>query len=344
MAKGGRGKLRTAFAQHTARAQQRAVERERLDAANASARKQATRSRQDQRKPQRRIAAPEPFEKNDTVLLIGEGNFSFARALLSAPRCHPPQLVLATSYDTEDECYQKYPDARENVAEIRKIAGPHANRVVAFGVDAGALERCPLVRQGEWSKVWFGFPHVGAGHKDERRNVLANQLLLLRFFVSVAPFLTKGPPPRHMAPKKKSVDSDESEDEQEVASEVPPYFAPPARQGSVLVTLRNASPYTLWDVPTLAKHVDKVLPVVAASAPALPRGQKVPHAHDVARCGRYVLWRSFVFDPDAWPGYSHRRTIGWIEGKSTGNNEDLRRGGNGGECRTWEFALRGPRS
>lgn len=344
MAKGGKGKLRTAFVQHAARQQQRAAERERIEAAEAASRKHTARMRREQRKAQPRLAAPEPFEKDDTVLLVGEGNFSFARALLSAPRSHAPHLVLATSYDTEAECYAKYPDARENVAEIRRIAGVYADRVVAFGVDAGALDRCALVTQGSWSKVWFGFPHVGAGHKDERRNVLANQLLLLRFFVSVAPFLTTGPPRQRT--RKATADSDESDVEEETPSEVPSYYMPPARQGSVLVTLRNASPYTLWDVPTLAKRLDMVLPVIAASAPALPRGQKAPTPQDVARTGRYIVVRSFEFNPDAWPGYSHRRTIGWIEGKSTSNNEDLRRSalGERGECRTWEFALRQPRS
>ncbi|WFD36406.1 25S rRNA (uracil(2634)-N(3))-methyltransferase [Malassezia cuniculi] len=310
MAKGGKGKLRAAFAQHTARAQQRAAEKERAEAAEAAARKKTMRARHDQRKAQPRLKVQEPFEKDDTVLLVGEGNFSFARSLLSPPRSHAPHLVLATSYDTEEECYRKYPDARENVAEIRRIAGAYADRVVAFGVDAGALDKCALVKQGSWSKVWFGFPHVGAGHKDERRNVLANQLLLLRFFVSVAAVLTRGPPPRHMAKKKAAGSDDDSADERDEDDEdagVPSFYMPPRRQGSVLVTLRNASPYTLWDITTLAKRLDTVLPAIAASAPALPRGQKAPSAEDAARCGRYIVWRSFEFDPDAWPGQEHEQ-------------------------------------
>ena len=43
-----------------------------------------------------------PFEKTDTILLLGEANFSFAVSLISAPHMHPPHLICATSYDSED--------------------------------------------------------------------------------------------------------------------------------------------------------------------------------------------------------------------------------------------------
>lgn len=75
--------------------------------------------------------------------------------------------MLATSFDTEEQVCEKYPDAREILAEIRARAGANAPRILAFGVDAGALHKCAAVT-GErhasprrWSKVWFGFPHVG---------------------------------------------------------------------------------------------------------------------------------------------------------------------------------------
>lgn len=297
------------------------------------------------------------------------GNFSFTLTLLSEPHCHPPHQILATSFDTEEEVCAKYPDARDILAQIRAKAGANAQNILAFGVDAGALDKCgklaggPGVSPRRWSKVWFGFPHVGAGHKDEQRNVLANQLLILRFLVSVAPYLTRGPVPAYAANEKRKPrhDSDDESDD-EVDDETAAFLAsipeadgerpltPPARQGSVLITLRNVPPYTLWNVPMLARRLRSVVGPIASSAPALPKHMHAPTVADVDRVGAsYIVWRSFEFHPGDWKAYSHRRTVGWIDGVSTSQNEDLLRRPNlapqhgkhvgTGECRTWEVAL-----
>lgn len=387
----------------------------------------------------------QPFTKEDSILIVGEANFSFALSLLLPPRNHPPSQILATAYDSEEECYAKYPDAQANVERIRSLAG--RDDIVLFGVDAGQLDKHKQITgvtrsrtkaskqnlkdmtggstwatrneeadaKRRWSKVWFGFPHVGAGHKDETRNILANQLLILRFLISVAPFLTAGPLPQHAAGaskcRKEELSDDEEEGVQDLDAEVSGLeeldemteadqtilaktnaqlaalqsLRPPNKRGSVLITLRNASPYTLWDVANLAKRLPQMLPGIAASAPALPKGIRKPtlqemnanglslksphnlHSHTPntntngqfipRRTGfykSYHLWRSYEFDPTEWRGYQHRRTIGFIEGVSTLDNQDLLRPrtstnttesqtraskAGGGECRTWEFGL-----
>lgn len=123
----------------------------------------------------------------------------------------------------------------------------------------------------------------GAGITDQDRNVLTNQRLLLSFLRSVAPILSKGVPPKELLPKKPRTDSDDEEDEPPASTwisakldgddsmdenessdddeftGVPPasdsddagpikpfQFPPPARQGIILVTLRDSVPYTLW--------------------------------------------------------------------------------------------------
>ncbi len=89
--------------------------------------------------PSRRKRLPQPFAKDDTILIVGEANFSFTLSLLLPPRSHPPSQILATAYDSEQECYSKYPDARDNVERIRRMAG--RDDIVLFGVDAGQLEK-----------------------------------------------------------------------------------------------------------------------------------------------------------------------------------------------------------
>ncbi|CAK9783314.1 hypothetical protein CC85DRAFT_282051 [Cutaneotrichosporon oleaginosum] len=275
-----------------------------------------------------------PIAPDDTVLLLGEANFSFARALVEG-RKHAGHLVCATAYDTEAEATEKYPDAAENVAALR------ARGVrVAFGVDAGALEKSHKVlgRGARWSRVVFNFPHVGKGITDQDRNVRANQVLLLRTLKSVAPLLTVGPsafplpskkkkkgpaPKRPRAPSFSPVGDDEYEDEDEDGMRstrpVPASFTPPDRQGTLLITLLNQPPYSEWELPKLANRPPPMCPGTRDAQP------------------RFRVLRSFDFVPAAWPGYAHRRTIGWREGLSKANNEEIT--GRQGRARTWEMCV-----
>ena len=96
-----------------------------------------------------------PFSKSDTILFLGEANFSFALSVLVAHH-HPAHQVLATSYDSEETCYAKYPDAADHVKQLRD-----AGAGVEFGVDGGRLEGCKKVGKGRWSRVIMNFPHTG---------------------------------------------------------------------------------------------------------------------------------------------------------------------------------------
>ena len=98
-----------------------------------------------------------PFEQTDTILLLGEANFSFAVSLLEPPFSHPPSRICATSYDSEEVSFDKYPDA-ETIVRVLKERGVR----VGFGVDAGILEKSKCVGKGRrWSRVIFNFPHAG---------------------------------------------------------------------------------------------------------------------------------------------------------------------------------------
>ncbi|WVQ84523.1 hypothetical protein IAT38_006677 [Cryptococcus sp. DSM 104549] len=295
-----------------------------------------------------------PFGVQDTVLLLGEANFSFARSLILEPHNLPGHQILATAFDNEEVTLKKYPDAQANVEALR--AG---GVKVEFGVDAGALEKCKAVGKGRrWSRVVFNFPHVGAGITDQDRNILTNQHMLLRFFRSVEPFLTDGPThipipsaPKHTKktklpksknkPKHKSTSDDEAggadgvsdmeeddgfienDDDPDLftglpSNEPPPgTFIPPTRAGSILLTLLACPPYTLWAAPQLATRPPPVCPGTALPQP------------------RYALLRSYEFRPEVYEGYEHRRTIGWKEGVSKGGNEEIV--GRKGKARTWEF-------
>jgi len=101
-----------------------------------------------------------PFRPTDRILLIGEGNFSFARALVEAApavlRFLPPSNLTATAYDTEKDCCEKYPEA-ESIISFLRTKGVE----VIFGVDGTRLEKHPLLKGRKWDRVCWNFPHAG---------------------------------------------------------------------------------------------------------------------------------------------------------------------------------------
>nr|GAT59831.1 predicted protein [Mycena chlorophos] len=260
-----------------------------------------------------------PFRATDKILLIGEGNFSFARALVRNPPSIEPSLqhlpsrnVTATAYDTEAECYSKYPEAEEIVQDLRA-----AGADVLFGVDATRLERVGTLKGRRWDKIVWNFPHAGKGIADQDRNILSNQLLVLGFLRSAAGFLAQGPIPNVLAYKKRKRVSDAANADEDDALDSDEEERPQtsSERGRVLITLRNVAPYTQWDVPRLAKNPPARQ---SSSAPENPP---------------YILLRSFVFHRDIWESYEHRMTKG-ERAHGTG------RTGEGGEDRTWEFCLK----
>ncbi|KAF9225326.1 hypothetical protein BS17DRAFT_778443 [Gyrodon lividus] len=257
-----------------------------------------------------------PFRPTDRILLIGEGNFSFARALLVDPPSTlehlPPTNVTATSYDSEEECFSKYPDAKEMVDTIKQRGAE-----VLFGIDATKLQKYSVLKGRRWDRIAWNFPHAGKGITDQDRNILSNQRLVLDFLRSAPHCLTPGPMPAiHLGRKhKKRVDGNDDGDATDSDMEMLPISAATnSGRGTVLITLRNVSPYTAWDVPRLAK-----------TPPKLSKLGEEPNP-------RYKLLRSFVFHRNDWKGYEHRMTKGE---RAHGHGKT----GGGGEDRTWEFCL-----
>ncbi|KAF9011161.1 hypothetical protein BDQ17DRAFT_1345612 [Cyathus striatus] len=265
-----------------------------------------------------------PFKPTDKILLIGEGNFSFAQALIDDPPSELegiiPQNITATAYDTEVECYEKYPDAHAIVSNIKQKGVK-----VLFGVDGTKLEKTAGLKGKKFDRVVWNFPHAGMGITDQDRNIFTNQVLILGFLRSAANMLTMGPVPSFTTPRKKKKLSDDDDDDVDVRQEEVAvasddeyqFFTPDETvksRGTILITLRNVVPYTQWDVPKLAKN------------PRPPTGSTPPNPS-------YTQLRSFAFHREIWKGYEHRMTKG-ERAHGTGKT------GEGGEDRTWEFCLR----
>jgi len=93
--------------------------------------------------------------------------------------------MVATCYDNETELKEKYSDAAENIEAIEDLGGR-----VLYQIDATKLASSKHFKGKRFDKIVFNFPHVGAGIKDQDRNILTNQKLLQGFFDNASELLT----------------------------------------------------------------------------------------------------------------------------------------------------------
>jgi 25S rRNA (uracil2634-N3)-methyltransferase len=189
-----------------------------------------------------------PFGAEERILLVGEGDFSYAKSIVENHGCCD---VTATCLDTKDEVLRKYdPQAEEHIRYLEDEA-----QTVVYNTDAIKLDsNKALKKSGLFERILFNFPHVGGKSKDVNRQVRFNQELLVKFFAAALTLLTP--------------------------------------EGTIVVTLFEGEPYTLWNIRDLARH----------------SGLEVQ--------------RSFKFLASAYPGYSHSRTLGNIDGGGGWKGDD----------------------
>lgn len=193
---------------------------------------------------QRDLAPTIPFSPEDAILLVGEGDLSFSRALVEHHYC---ENVTATVLEANlEELKEKYPHVQENVDIIEGDGSK-----IIYNVDAKKMgpwgKKAAKDSVSVFDRIIFNFPHVGGKSTDVNRQVRYNQELLVEFFKRALLSL--------------------------------------ASSGTIIVTLFEGEPYTLWNIRDLGRH----------------SGLQVE--------------RSFRFQASAYPGYHHARTLGVVRNK-----------------------------
>ena len=129
-----------------------------------------------------------------SVLLVGDGNFSFARSLCSCPPCPRITSLIATSYDNKTSLIKKYGEgAQRNIDEIVSNGW-----IVKHDVDARSLEKY-FSKDMRFDYIYFMHPLVDPDDRvrmvfDGKINngediIIANRLLIADFLRSAKDFL-----------------------------------------------------------------------------------------------------------------------------------------------------------
>jgi hypothetical protein len=114
-----------------------------------------------------------------SILIVGDGDFSFSRGLIRKRGRRRGAGMVVTSYDSKSEVLAKYPQAASILAEVRK------NRAkVLHSIDCRALHTSKALGGKTFDRVVFNFPHSG------QQRVHVNKALLRDFFASAAQVLT----------------------------------------------------------------------------------------------------------------------------------------------------------
>eukprot|EP00928_Gymnodinium_smaydae_P072596 TRINITY_DN55934_c0_g1_i1.p1 TRINITY_DN55934_c0_g1~~TRINITY_DN55934_c0_g1_i1.p1 ORF type:complete len:303 (-),score=50.53 TRINITY_DN55934_c0_g1_i1:148-1056(-) len=114
-----------------------------------------------------------PYVAGDMILLVGDGDFSFASALLA--RLGTDAYIVATALDDSKSLRKKYPNARANIQRLEA-----AGMQVMYGIDCRRLHETEDF-QGAFTKIVFNFPHLGTDGAD-----IEEHRRLLREFLSAA--------------------------------------------------------------------------------------------------------------------------------------------------------------
>ncbi|XP_073871287.1 ferredoxin-fold anticodon-binding domain-containing protein 1 isoform X2 [Macaca fascicularis] len=112
------------------------------------------------------------------LLLVGEGNFSFAAAL--SETLDQNTRLTATCLQRQAELTRD-PVARENLRYLRERGID-----VRFGVDCTQLTDVFELHDREFNQIYFNFPHCG-----RKAGVAKNRELLAKFFQSCADVLAE---------------------------------------------------------------------------------------------------------------------------------------------------------
>lgn len=121
------------------------------------------------------------YRASSTVLLVGEGNFTFAASLATQ---FGGERITATALDSQEDVLTKYGAiGREAIGLLKATSA-----TLHFSFDATNPDSYTKLEVRKHNYIIFNFPHAGgATHED----LIKNQRVLKEFFIAVQSVLHK---------------------------------------------------------------------------------------------------------------------------------------------------------
>ncbi|KAL6567677.1 hypothetical protein OROGR_001345 [Orobanche gracilis] len=116
------------------------------------------------------------YSSGHSILLVGEGDFSFSYCLATA--FGSATNIVATSFDTYDGLIEKYRNAYANLA-VLEIMGA----TLLHGVDATLMRSLPDLQSQKFHRVVYNFPHAGFHRKEDNPDLILMHRNLVRGFL-----------------------------------------------------------------------------------------------------------------------------------------------------------------
>jgi len=175
-----------------------------------------------------------PFTNEDTVMLIGEGDFSFAVSCIKMGYIQPSKLIV-TSYDSSaNELSHKYPKTFPQNNEFLMEKGVQ----IHYKVDATDIIRSMKLKKSKGfpklDYICFNFPHTGRGMKDMDRNIRDHQILVLGYL-------------------KSSMETFEFLNKQKDATSDLNILGKEAKEPKIILSVFEGEPYDSWNIKSLSK-------------------------------------------------------------------------------------------
>ncbi|XP_057962442.1 heavy metal-associated isoprenylated plant protein 41-like [Malania oleifera] len=161
------------------------------------------------------------YSSSHRILLVGEGDFSFALSLATA--FGSARNLVATSLDSLESVEKKYEGGIRNVRKIEEKGG-----VVLFGVDAKQMSQHFFLRTQRFDRIVYNFPHVGFLFREHSYCQIQLNKALVKGFLKNSKVLLK-----------KETEKEEG--------------------GEIHVTHKEGEPYNKWDLVRKAEKIGLVL-------------------------------------------------------------------------------------
>ncbi|XP_044392167.1 heavy metal-associated isoprenylated plant protein 41 [Triticum aestivum] len=117
----------------------------------------------------RRVRWLNHYSSAQSILVVGDGEFSFSLALATA--FGSGENIVATSLDSYEALTEKYDDAKSNVRKLKKMGAK-----VLHGISAKSMKHHSYLETRQFQRIIFNFPHAGF-IEDESEPCMINSFI-----------------------------------------------------------------------------------------------------------------------------------------------------------------------